>query len=48
MGSLLMVEACSETDREFGELVSELVQPKEKQDRQMSSQIENKPTTMRL
>lgn len=29
LGSLLMVEACSETEREGGELVSEVVDPKE-------------------
>lgn len=27
--SLLIVEACSETDREIGELVSEVVDPKQ-------------------
>lgn len=30
LGSLLMVEACSETDREDGELVSEVMEPKNK------------------
>lgn len=27
LGSLLIVEACSETDREVGELVSEVIDP---------------------
>lgn len=30
LGSLLMVEACSEADNEVGELFSEMVEPEQK------------------